>query len=115
VIRNATRYTGENTAVEVSLQRETTAAKSVGSTPGKERAWAVMRVRDHGPGVPEASLTKLFDPFYRVADARDRQSGGVGLGLSIAQRAIRYHGGTIAAANTPEGGLLVEIRLPMVK
>jgi len=112
VIRNATRYTRENTIVEVSLERENAIAPSKGSTPFSG-AQAVIRVRDWGSGVPEESLSKLFDPFYRVADARDRQSGGVGLGLSIAQRAIRFHGGTIAAKNAEDGGLMVEIRLPI--
>lgn len=99
VMRNAVRYTPENSEVEVSLVRE--------------QEQAVIRIRDHGPGAPEESLTKLFDPFYRVALARDRQSGGVGLGLSIAARAVRFHHGEIKAVNAPEGGLLVEIRLPL--
>lgn len=117
VIRNATRYTREGTEIEVALQREEKATTSRRSTPASRQggAWAVINVRDYGPGVPEASLSKLFDPFYRVADARDRQSGGVGLGLSIAERAVRFHGGTIAATNAPGGGLLMEIRLPLVE
>jgi len=52
---------------------------------------AIIKVRGHGPGVPEALLSELFQPFYRVADARDRQSGGIGLGLAIAERAVRLH------------------------
>jgi len=117
VIRNATRYTPQETEIEVALQQEKLQQEKARSTdsrstPARART-AVIRVRDHGPGVPEESLSKLFDPFYRVADARDRQSGGVGLGLSIAQRAVRFHGGTIAATNAPDGGLIVEIRLPL--
>jgi two-component system sensor histidine kinase CpxA len=75
-------------------------------------AEAVIRVLDNGPGVPEDALGKLFRPFYRLADARDRQSGGVGLGLSITERAVRLHSGLVKAMNRPGGGLLVEIRLP---
>ena len=73
----------------------------------------VVHVRDHGPGVPEAELGNLFRPFYRLANARDRQTGGTGLGLTIAERAVRLHGGSIRASTlkgTP--GLDVEIILP---
>ena len=61
----------------------------------------------------QAALADIFRPFYRVADARDRQSGGIGLGLSISQRAVEIHGGTVTAANAPEGGLLVRVFLPL--
>jgi two-component system sensor histidine kinase CpxA len=73
---------------------------------------AVLTVRDHGPGVPEAELQHIFEPFYRVSEARERTSGGVGLGLSIAERTVKLHGGTIRAENVP-GGLLVTIELPL--
>ncbi|MBC7908904.1 MAG: HAMP domain-containing protein, partial [Pyrinomonadaceae bacterium] len=73
VLRNAVRYTKENTAVEISLSRVREADKE----------HAVINVRDHGAGVPEAQLGELFRPFYRVADARERQTGGIGLGLAI--------------------------------
>jgi two-component system sensor histidine kinase CpxA len=73
---------------------------------------AVITVRDHGPGVPAATLDKLFRPFYRVDEARDRNSGGTGLGLAIAERAVRLHGGTVEAANVATGGLVVTIILP---
>ena len=112
VIRNVTRYTREKTEIEVLLQLEKAAPTGSRSTPAAAQT-AIIRVRDYGPGVPDESLSKLFDPFYRVAEARDRQSGGVGLGLSIAQRAVRFHGGMIAATNAEDGGLLVEIRLPL--
>jgi two-component system sensor histidine kinase CpxA len=73
----------------------------------------VVRVTDHGQGVPQEALDKLFRPFYRLDDARGRQTGGVGLGLAITERAVRLHGGTVRAANRPQGGLMVEIRLPL--
>ena len=76
-------------------------------------AYAVITVRDHGPGVPPAALTKLFLPFYRVAEARDRQSGGTGVGLAITNRAVRLHQGTVTAENAAGGGLIIEIRLPL--
>jgi two-component system, OmpR family, sensor histidine kinase CpxA len=104
VVRNAVRYTGEGTSVEVELRR----------TGGPARAQATLRVSDCGPGVPADSLDKLFLPFYRLDDARGRLTGGVGLGLAITERAVRFHGGKVIAFNRPEGGLLVEINLPLV-
>src|SRR6202043_2406366 len=76
-------------------------------------AEALVAVTDHGPGVPPDSLEKLFQPFYRLDDARGRLTGGVGLGLAITERAVRFHAGRVAAFNRAEGGLLVEIRLPL--
>jgi two-component system, OmpR family, sensor histidine kinase CpxA len=69
-------------------------------------------VRDHGPGLPEGELKKIFQPFYRVANARDRQSGGTGLGLAIADRVVGLHGGTIRAENAAPHGLRMGIILP---
>ncbi len=103
VVRNAARYTGERTVVEIVLQR----------VEKDNASYAVISVRDHGPGVPEAALTKLFLPFYRVADARDRQSGGTGVGLAITDRAVRLHNGTVKAENAADGGLIIEIRVPI--
>jgi signal transduction histidine kinase len=104
VVRNAVYYTRGGTDVEVSLER------------GQADSWplAVIRVRDHGDGVPEAALPDLFRPFYRVADARDRQSGGVGLGLAIAEKAVNWHDGSIRASNAADGGLVVEIQIPTI-
>ena len=102
VVRNALRYTAEGTSVEIRLHERCDG----------DRADALVAVRDHGPGVPEEALAHLFEPFYRVAEARDRQTGGTGIGLAITDRAVRLHGGTVSAANAPGGGLLVEIVLP---
>ena len=106
VVRNATRYTAEGTTVEVRLERQPAA-----NGKGDE---IVVRVLDSGPGVPNEVLPKIFEPFYRLDDARNRQTGGAGLGLSIADRAIRLHGGQLRASNRKEGGLQVEIRIPAV-
>jgi two-component system sensor histidine kinase CpxA len=101
VVRNAVRFTPEGTAVEVALRKKNGAGDN----------FAVISVRDRGHGVPAESLDKIFRPFYRTEDARDRQSGGgTGLGLAITERAVRMHGGSIHAANVPEGGLSVEMR-----
>lgn len=99
VIRNALHYTAEGSRVAVDLR-------------ATEQA-VVVRIGDQGPGVAEEVLEKLFEPFFRVADARDRQSGGTGIGLAIAERAVRLHGGDIRARNRAEGGLLVEVKLPL--
>lgn len=101
VLRNAVRYTPEGTEVEVSVARNGDGA-------------ALISIRDHGAGVPEEDLEKLFKPFYRVQEARDRKSGGIGLGLAIAERAVSNHHGRITARNG-EAGLVVEIRLPLLK
>jgi two-component system sensor histidine kinase CpxA len=100
VIRNAIRYAPPATAVEVSL--------------GRRNGTAVVDVRDHGPGVPEDALPRLFDAFYRVEKSRDSSSGGIGLGLSIARRAIELHRGGIRARNA-QPGLEVEMELPVAK
>src|SRR4026209_1997200 len=100
VVRNAVRYTREGTAVEVALRKQN----------GGDN-FAVISVRDRGNGVPEEALEKIFRPFYRTEDARDRQSGGgTGLGLAITERAVRMHGGSVAAVNAAGGGLAVEMK-----
>jgi signal transduction histidine kinase len=99
VVRNAIRYAPAGTAVEVAIA----------DIPGH----AVVRIRDYGPGVPSDALPRLFDPFYRVDTDRNRMSGGVGLGLAIARRAVELHKGTVQAKNA-NPGLLVEIDLPRV-
>jgi two-component system sensor histidine kinase CpxA len=99
VVRNAIRYTAPGTEVEIAV--------SCSTQQGVE-----VRVRDHGEGVPESELPNIFQPFYRLAAARDRVSGGTGLGLAISQRAFKVHGGSLAAANAPGGGLVVWMRLP---
>ena len=100
VLRNAVRFTAAGTAVEVNLR----ASAAVGADE------ATIVVRDHGMGVPEEELARIFKPFYRLADSRD--STGAGLGLAIAERIVRLHGGRIRAMNEAGGGLSVEIVLP---
>ncbi len=104
VVRNAIRYTREGSTVEIRLEK----------IEGAEGAEAVVRVTDCGDGVPEDALEKLFQPFYRLDDARGRQTGGVGLGLAITERAVRFHGGRVSATNRAQGGLMVEICLPLL-
>jgi two-component system sensor histidine kinase CpxA len=101
VVRNAVRHAPENSEVTICMQR----VKGTGRV--------VIEVRDHGPGVPTQALSRLFDPFFRVEEDRDRISGGVGLGLAIVRQAILFHGGNATAENAPEGGLLVRLELPV--
>ncbi|MFH1178014.1 MAG: ATP-binding protein [Acidobacteriota bacterium] len=98
VLRNAVRFGSSGSEVRVELACE-----------GGE---AVVRVLDRGPGVPQAHIEDLFEPFFRVEEARDRSRGGAGLGLAIASRAVRLSGGRITARNRDGGGLEVAIRLP---
>jgi signal transduction histidine kinase len=73
---------------------------------------ARIRVRDSGPGIPLGEQTRVFDPFYRVETSRSRESGGTGLGLTIARNIAEQHGGSISLANHPDGGLEVTLMLP---
>jgi two-component system OmpR family sensor kinase len=96
VVRNAVRHTPQGSTVGVHAQIDGAALR--------------ISVRDHGPGVPEPDLEKIFEPFFRVG----RDSGdGYGQGLAIARRVIEAHGGEIRAANDAGGGLRVEIVLPV--
>jgi two-component system sensor histidine kinase CpxA len=100
LLRNALRHTDPDRGVQLTLE------------PARKKSNLLITVRDFGGGVPEAELEKIFEPFYRVQESRDRDSGGHGLGLSIAANAVRRHGGTIQATNAAEGGLVVQISLP---
>jgi two-component system sensor histidine kinase CpxA len=102
VVRNAVQHTADGTTVTLSMHHD-----------GHGPRTLAIEVHDHGPGVPEDMLPRLFEPFVRVSDARERTSGGYGLGLAIAERAVRLHGGAIAARNNADGGLTVTIRLPL--
>ena len=103
VVRNAVHYTVENSVVEVALRNNLDATNP----------HVLITVHDHGKGVPQEALSKLFTPFYRVDEGRDRQTGGVGLGLAITEAAVRRHGGAIEAENALDGGLIVKIILPV--
>ncbi|HEX9171941.1 MAG TPA: ATP-binding protein [Telluria sp.] len=81
-------------------------------TVERSKGAARIRIRDRGPGIAEAELARVFEPFYRVETSRSRESGGTGLGLSIARNIAEQHGGSIALANHPEGGLEVTLTLP---
>lgn len=98
VLRNGIRYSPKQSEIQLSIEEN-------------ERE-AVIAVRDFGPGVPELAIARIFDPFFRVEDARDANGGGSGMGLSIAKRAVQVHHGTITAENASPG-LRVRILLPL--
>jgi two-component system sensor histidine kinase CpxA len=98
VVRNAIYYSPENSIIRITLECTASAA--------------TISVCDSGPGVPDDALPKLFQPFFRVDQARSSSTGGVGLGLAIAKRAVAMHGGSITAQNV-HPGLLVWIELPI--
>jgi signal transduction histidine kinase len=74
---------------------------------------AEIDIEDDGPGVPAGELNRVFDPFYRREPSRSRKTGGIGLGLSVARSIARAHGGDVALANRPHGGLTAKVTLPV--
>lgn len=98
LIDNAVKYGGE---ADISLER-----------CGDD--WLV-RVRDSGPGIPEESLGKVMQPFFRLETSRSRETGGTGLGLSIAANLLGAQGGTLSLHNRPQGGLEARVRLPVFR
>lgn len=95
IVENALHYGGD---AMLTLTREGDAA--------------VLAIEDNGPGIPEAELAHVLQPFHRLDDARARNTGGLGLGLTIVQQILQRENGTLVLKNRPQGGLRVEIRLP---
>ena len=95
---NAVKYSGSHGSARVELRRD-----------GND---VVLTVADNGPGIPEGDLPRVFERFYRVDKARSRAAGGTGLGLSIVQDTVTKRGGTVSAANRPEGGAVFTVRWP---
>jgi signal transduction histidine kinase len=98
VLRNAIRYSPPDAKVDVGLKSESNSVR--------------ITVRDFGPGIPEDLRERIFDPFFRVDSSREEQTGGLGLGLAIARRAVRVHHGDITASNATPGAVLT-ITLPV--
>jgi two-component system sensor histidine kinase CpxA len=99
VVRNALIYGDRTKPIEVKLDA------SLGL--------ATVRVRDRGPGVPEAELKRIFEPFYRTDKSRDHRQDGQGIGLAITARVTELHGGKVTAINRAEGGLEIALELPL--
>ena len=98
VVRNAIRYSPPQSVIDVIVNEESSMTR--------------IEIRDRGPGVPEEYLTSIFEPFFRIEEARDTTRGGTGLGLSITKRAIQLHYGTISAENA-NPGLRVAMSIPI--
>lgn len=98
LLTNAVRYAGSARVV-------------LHSDDGRVR----IEVSDDGPGIPEAEMERVFEPFHRVESSRNRETGGTGLGLASARAVARAHGGDIVLRNRPDGGLSVEVTLPIVR
>jgi signal transduction histidine kinase len=99
VVRNAMIYGDRAKPIEVKLE--------------SDAALARVRVLDRGPGVPEAELERIFEPFYRTDKSRDHRQDGQGIGLAITSRVTELHGGKVTARNRAEGGLEIAIELPL--
>jgi two-component system sensor histidine kinase CpxA len=97
LVRNAVRYAGEGTRVEIEANADS--------------AHVRLTVADSGPGVPEAELPRIFDPFYRLEPSRNRATGGAGLGLAIVKTCVEACGGTLSARNRSPSGLQVDMVL----
>jgi two-component system sensor histidine kinase CpxA len=108
VLRNAMHHAGSAGPLEISATR-ISMKNERGPVPEVR-----LVIADHGPGVPAEALPKLFDPFYRVDEARTRETGGVGLGLAIVKSCVQACGGSVTAQARPDGtpGLVIEFRLP---
>ena len=97
ILRNAVIYTEQDSVVDIVMRADSSVEIDIG---------------DRGPGVPDSELEKIFQPFHRVESARERHSGGEGVGLAIAARVADIHGGSISATNRDAGGLRIRMTLP---
>jgi two-component system sensor histidine kinase CpxA len=99
IVRNALRYAGADGPV------------LIGATSSSQSGTVAVTVTDSGPGVPEETLEKIFDPFYRIESSRSRETGGTGLGLAIVKTCVEACQGTVLARNSKPSGLQVEMTL----
>jgi two-component system, OmpR family, sensor kinase len=99
LLRNAIVHTPDGTPIDLTLEAGD--------------AWATIKVRDHGPGLPPGDPNAVFERFWRDSAARGRDDGGAGLGLAIVAALVNAHGGTVDASNPPDGGALFTVRLPL--
>ena len=98
LLENASNYAPDGSTIEIDARRL--------------RDGVAITVADHGPGIPDADLPRIFERFYRVDRSRTRDPGGTGLGLSIVRHLVELHGGKVTAANRPAGGAILTVVLP---
>ena len=98
LLENASNYAPDGSTIEIDARRQ--------------RDGVAITVADHGPGIPDADLPRIFERFYRVDRSRTRDPGGTGLGLSIVRHLVELHGGKVTAANRPGGGAILTVVLP---
>ncbi|MGB9108409.1 MAG: ATP-binding protein, partial [Telluria sp.] len=96
LLRNAQKYAAHTVALHAS----------------RDGGWLEITVDDDGPGIPEEERGRIFEPFYRLDRSRDRATGGFGLGLSIARKAVALHGGMLRVERSPLNGARFVITLP---
>ena len=96
IVRNAIRFTSPGSEIEVHLS--------------ERNGRVALSVTDYGPGIPPSELTKIFQPFYRIDHSRSAETGGFGIGLAIAERAVRLHGGQLTAANKAGAGTVIHMQ-----
>ncbi len=109
IVRNAIRYTEPEKTINISLKH---------LVDNENKSTYQLLVKDNGPGIPEEDLPYIFEPFYRVDPARNRKTGGYGIGLAIVKRVIAAHGGNVTAQNwrnSRGSGLIVTVTLPQFK
>ena len=98
LLENASNYAPDGSTIEIDARRRADGT--------------AITVADHGPGIPEGDLPRIFERFYRVDRSRTRDPGGTGLGLSIVRHLVELHGGKVTAANRPGGGAILTVVLP---
>ncbi|NLJ09366.1 MAG: sensor histidine kinase, partial [Treponema sp.] len=102
LVSNALKHAREGAFLGIDLRQE-------------QKKWAILAVRDHGPGIPRQERKQIFEAFYRGEQAKTKQVPGSGLGLNVVRRIIETHGGTVTCEALGDLGALFVIKLPLVK
>jgi signal transduction histidine kinase len=115
LLTNALRHTPEGGQIDLSIRETGVLDLPQAARQVQQAAPHALQisVRDNGPGIPEEALPRVFERFYRAGRSRSREEGGTGLGLAIARQIAEAHGGSLSAANHPEGGAVFILTLPL--